>query len=292
MSKPNVWGKKPAKKTADKPAKKAPRKASQQAARQADKPPCNLAGLSVLVTRPEEQANPLCELIQSAHGRPIRFPTLEILGPVDKKAVRAQLAELSKIDLLIFVSANAVRYAFPQMPDNIPLDLQVAAVGAATAKTLDEYGLEPTLVPEQMDSEGLLAMPQLQDMAGKKILIVRGNGGRELLRETLEQRGASVDYIEAYRRQVPQRNPGNLIANWEQMVEVVSVSSAQILDNLFGMLGPQGADLLRTTPLVVVSTRIAEHAAELGCEIIHVSDSALDADVLATLCEVNTAYFG
>ena len=256
------------------------------------KPPCNLGGLSVLVTRPEEQAAALCEAIQAAHGRPLRFPALEILGPPDKKAVRAQLADLGKVDLLIFVSANAVRYAFPQMPDNIPLNLQVAAVGSATAKVLDEYGLEPTLLPQDsMDSEGLLALPQLQDVAGRRILIVRGNGGRETLRETLEQRGATVEYVEVYRRRIPQRNPANLIANWAQMVEVVTVSSAQILDNLFTLLGTEGEPLLQGTPLLVVSTRIAEHAAERGCEVIYVADSALDADVLATLCEISRELF-
>lgn len=251
------------------------------------KAPCDLGGLSVLVTRPEQQAAELCELIQAAHGRPIRFPTLEILGPPDKKAVRAQLADLGSVDLLIFVSANAVRYAFPQMPDNIPLNLQVAAVGSATARTLDEYGLEPTLVPQgSMDSEGLLAMPQLQQLAGKRILIVRGDSGRELLRDSLQQRGATVEYVEVYRRRVPQRNPANLIRNWAQMAEAVTVSSAQVLDNLFDMLGEEGAELLRATPLVVPSTRVAEHAAERGCEVIYVADSALDRDTLNTLCEI------
>jgi len=256
------------------------------------RPPCNLGGLSVLVTRPAAQAAALAEAISAAHGRPISFPALEILGPGDKQMARAQLADLARFDLLIFISANAVRYAFPLLPDNIPLDLQIAAVGKATAQALREVGLDPTLVPQDsMDSEGLLALPPLREARGRQILIVRGNGGRELLKETLEQRGAQVDYVEVYRRRLPQRNPANLIANWGQMVEAVTATSGQILDNLFTLLGAQGASLLQATPLVVVSERIAEQAAARGCRIIYLANSARDNDIVRSLCEVYDAHY-
>lgn len=252
----------------------------------------DLAGLSVLVTRPAEQAAALSESIQTARGRPVSFPAMEILGPKDKKAAKAQLADLHKVDLLVFISTNAVNYAFPLMPDDIPLDLQIAAVGRATASALDETGLEPTLVPNtSMDSEGLLALPELQDMQGKKVLIVRGNSGRETLRDVLIERGAQIEYVEVYRRQLPERNPANLIANWEGLVDVVTITSGQILNNLFSLLGESGADLLRTTPLVVVSERVAEQAAELGCEFIYIADSAMDAAIIKSLDEINRELF-
>ena len=97
-------------------------------------PPCNLGGLSVLVTRPAHQAEQLCEMIEQAHGRPVRFPAMEILGPADKHATRRQLDTARHADLLIFVSANAVQYAFPLLPDQLPFDIDVAAVGNATAR--------------------------------------------------------------------------------------------------------------------------------------------------------------
>ena len=270
MAKSNPWNKKPKSTT----------------------PSCHLGGLSVLVTRPAEQAATLAEAISEAHGRPITFPTLEILGPKDKHAARAQLADLAGIDLVIFISANAVRYAFPLMPDNIPLDLQVAAVGKATAQALQDVGLQPTLVPQDsMDSEGLLAMPQLEDVQGRHILIVRGNGGRELLKDTLEQRGARVTYVEVYRRRLPARNPANLLHNWEQMVEAVTATSGQILENLFTLLGEAGEPLLQATPLVVVSQRIAEQAAARGCRIIYLANSAGDADIVRSLCEIYEAHY-
>lgn len=250
-------------------------------------PPCNLHGLNVLVTRPAEQAADFSEMISAAHGRPVGFPALEILGPADKQQVRQQLKNLDRVDLLIFVSANAVRYAFPLLPDQIPLDLRIAAVGKATARALEEVGLDPTLVPESSyDSEGLLALPALQDVKGWRVLIVRGNGGREHLRETLEARGASVEYLEVYRRRLPRRNPANLIANWDRLVDVVTVTSVQALENLFTLLGEAGAVHLRQTPLVVASQRIAARAAEMGCEQVLVSPSAMDRDMLATLCDL------
>lgn len=250
-------------------------------------PPCHLGGLSVLITRPEQQANALAEAIQQAHGRPIRFPAMEILGPADKPAAKLALSELNQIDLLIFISANAVHYAFPLMPDNIPLHLAVAAIGQATAAALHEIGLEPTLLPDrQFDSEGLLALPEMHQVGGKRISIVRGNGGRETLKQTLQARGATVGYIEVYRRQIPQRNPANLLANWADMVDVVTISSGEILQNLCTMLGAEGVALLQTTPLLVGSERIAKQAADLGCQRIYVAQSALDKDVLLALCEM------
>lgn len=254
-----------------------------------DRPPCDLAGLSVLVTRPAHQADFLCDLIEAARGRPVRFPTLEILGPADKHAARRALAEAIDADLLIFVSANAVQYAYPLLPTQLPFDLDVAAVGNATARALAKAGLEPTLRPERMDSEGLLALPQLQAVEGKRVFVLRGNGGRELMSDTLRERGAEIRPVEVYRRQLPQRRAAavNLVRNWPALVQVVVATSNAVLENLFTLLGDDGVKLLRMTPLVVISQRMAKHAVELGCGIIYVADSALDSDVLAALCRVN-----
>ncbi|MCB1773804.1 MAG: uroporphyrinogen-III synthase [Gammaproteobacteria bacterium] len=252
--------------------------------------PCHLGGLSVLVTRPAHQADGLCELIASAHGRPVRFPTLEIRGPADKQAARTVLAGIRDGDLLVFVSANAVQYAFPLLPDRLPLDLAIAAVGTATAKALDDHGLDPTIVPARMDSEGLMQMPALQDaqLGGRRVFLLCGNDGRELLQETLAARGADLHRVEVYRRQLPDRRAavGNLVNGWDRLVDVVTATSNAILDNLFTLLGDDGADRVRNTPLVVVSARMAAHAAELGCSRVLVADSARDADMLAALCRL------
>jgi len=253
--------------------------------------PCNLSGLSVLVTRPEHQSEGLCDRIQAAHGRPVRFPTIEILGPADKLAARTALDGASRADILIFVSANAVQYAFPLLPEHLPLEIGVAAVGAATARSLADKGLDPTLVPQRMDSEGLLALPALQDIDGKSIYILRGNGGRELLSRTLRERGAEIHQVEVYRRVLPQRQAAaaNLVRGWEKLVDVVIATSNAIIDNLFTLLGGDGAAQLRSTPIIVISQRMAEYTIGLGCENVHVANSAQDADLLAALCEVEAS---
>ena len=254
-------------------------------------PPCNLSGLSVLVTRPQQQSEDLCSLIEAAHGRPVRFPTIEIHGPADKRAARDALAGARHADLLIFVSTNAVQYAFPLLPEQLPLDVQIAAVGSVTARALSELGLDPTLVPQRMDSEGLLDLPALHAVSGKTIYILRGNEGRELLYKTLDERGARVHQVEVYRRSLPQRQAAttNLVRNWAQLVDAVTATSNTIIDNLFTMLGDEGAELLRATPLVVISQRMAEHASELGCEQVHLAPSVRSADLLQALCELESS---
>jgi len=252
--------------------------------------PCHLGGLSVLVTRPEHQAEGLCDLVAAAHGRPVRFPALEIRGPADKHAARAALAGIGNGDLLVFVSTNAVQYTFPLLPDRLPLDLAIAAVGTATARALEEHGLDPTVVPSRMDSEGLLQMPALQgaQVAGRRVFLLCGNDGRELLQETLTERGADLHRVEVYRRQLPERlaAASNLVNGWDMLVDVATATSNAILDNLFSMLGDGGAALLRNTPLIVISARMAEHARDLGCSRVWVADSARDSDMLAALCRL------
>lgn len=248
---------------------------------------CDLGGIGVLVTRPEHKANALSEMIEQAHGRPIRFPAMEIAGPQDEVAVGEILRKAESADLLIFVSANAVEYALPLLPDALPIELDIAAVGSATAKALTDVGLEPTLVPkERFDSEGLLALPQLREMSDKQVIIVRGNGGRALLGDTLIDRGAKVSYAETYRRLCPQRDSRMLIKGWDRMVDVVLVTSNEILDNLFRILGDAGCERLTDTPLLVVSERVGQHALERGCRQVAIADNATDAALMDALCEM------
>jgi uroporphyrinogen-III synthase len=250
------------------------------------KPPCHLQGLGVLVTRPAAQAERLGEAIEAAHGRPILFPCVEIAGPADPAAVQAQLQRAGDCQLLLFVSANAVDYAFALLPDTLPASQQIAAIGDATAARLAHYGLDATLVPQRFDSEGLLALPELADMSGQRVLILRGNGGRELLADTLRARGATVDYAEVYQRLLPQRSATNLVAGWERWIDAVTVTSAEILDNLITLLGEAGTTKLQQTPLVVVSERLAEHARQCGCRKLYLAANAGDDAVLRALCEL------
>jgi uroporphyrinogen-III synthase len=231
-----------------------------------------LHGRAVLVTRPIQQSEKLAGLIREAGGEPVLFPALAIAPPADPAYAKAVLAGLSTVDLVIFVSANAVERAFALLDAPWPVGLPVAAVGEGTAAVLRRrlvetgVGTGPVIVSAGgADSEALLAMPELQDLRGKRVVICRGEGGRELLAEGLVLRGALASYAECYRRIRPETDPAAIVARWEQGgLHAVTVMSSDTLDNLWAMLGEGGRRLLHTTPLFMPHVNIAERAAQLG----------------------------
>ena len=248
---------------------------------------CGLKGLGILVTRPERQADPLCELISAKGGRPIRFPALSIAGPKDPVAVKNQLDRIDEFDVALFISPNAVVYALDLLPGaTFPRRLKIGAVGQGSARALREHGVTVDILPaERFDSEALLALPELVEVADRRILIFRGNGGRQLLGDTLKRRGAKVEYAEVYQRQCPNLGADLILERWKSDVQLVTVTSSEILDNLTALLGDAGIKLLRSTPLVVVSERMRIRAQELGCQEIIVAPRASDHDLITTICK-------
>lgn len=226
----------------------------------------SLSGWRVLVTRPETQAEGLLGMLRQAGAEAIPFPTIEI-QPLPAKAAET-LDSLADYDLVIFVSRNAVSNAatllFPGKP--WPPDLRVAAVGRATAQALEKAGRAADLLPESdYSSEGLLALPPLERVSGTRVLIVRGEGGRELLAETLEARGAIVDYAEVYRRVQPRIDPEPLRQRLTSgTVDMVVSTSKEGLENLFAMMGTPFDALLRKIPLVVISEALMRGARSIG----------------------------
>jgi uroporphyrinogen-III synthase len=246
-----------------------------------------LNGLGVLVTRPEHQAGPLCQWIEQHGGVAIRWPALAIHEPRDWVPALALFDRLAEYDLAIFTSVNAVDWAMPRIRERggFPPRLEVAAIGQATARALARHGIAPGLQPDhEFTSEALLALPRLQRVAGQAIVIVRGEGGRELLAETLSTRGARVDHAEVYRRERPALDPAALLERWSRGdIGAVVVTSAEGLLNLFDMLGIAGQDYLRQTPMVAVSARTARIAANLGCHPLLLAREASDAAIAAAL---------
>jgi uroporphyrinogen-III synthase len=245
-----------------------------------------LSGLGVLVTRPAHQAEKLCRLIAEAGGHPIAFPTLEILPAEDLDAARALLAE--SWDLMIFTSRNAVEFALALGFDGgWSQAVRLAAVGKATGQVLAQSGRAPDLVPpERYDSESLVAMPELAEMDGKRVLIVRGEGGRALLGETLGERGAQVRFAEVYRRVRPDSDPRPLLADWPGQVGLAMATSDEILQSLVEIVGPDGREPLLATPLVVIAERTAATARGIGFATVRVAERAEDAAILRALCEL------
>lgn len=228
----------------------------------------NLRGRHIVVTRPEAQAHAFCAMLEAAGASVTRFPVIEIQGPRDPAAFQSMIERLERFDIAVFVSANAVRGTLPKALERgpWPARLRVAAIGAGTARVLAEHGVPADIVPAtRFDSEALLEEPDLQNMQGRKVVLFRGDGGREHLAGTFRSRGAEVVYAEAYRRRLPKTDPLPLLALLGSgTVDAVTVTSGESLRNLMTMLGPPGRTALAQTTLVAGGGRVADVARELG----------------------------
>lgn len=244
-----------------------------------------LSGKTILITRPVEQSEKLSQLIRAAGGVPVVFPAIEIKPPADPTRLNELLRRLDQFDLAIFVSPTAVARAWEYIAaaQGWPKKLKAAAVGHGSAHALNECGLQDIIVPpEQSDSESLLGLPALQQVSNQRIVIFRGEGGRELLAQALAQRGASVEYAECYRRAKPDVEITPLLKQHaQQKFAAIVITSRESLANLREMLGTAW-DLFRPVPVFVPHQRIAEAAREQGMEIVHVTSGG-DTGMLQTM---------
>jgi uroporphyrinogen-III synthase len=252
-----------------------------------------LAGRGVLVTRPREQASGLAALIEAAGGRALLYPTIEIEDPADPGPALSLIDRLEEFDIAIFISPSAVRKALALARARRgerpwPPGLRVAAPGRGTREELERHGFSRVIAPPwHADSEALLALPELAQVAGKRILVFRGEGGRELLGAALAARGARIEHAVCYRRVRPEAPREALLAAWERgELDAVTVSSSEGLANLDELLGERGRRALRDTPLFAPHPRVAEAARRLGVREVTVAGPG-DAEMLACL----VAYF-
>ena len=252
----------------------------------------------VVITRPRAQAEPLAEAVAALGRTPVVLPLLDI-GPADDpgrlKAVLAQLAEQSaEYALVAFVSPNAVDAAFAHIerwPEGVPL----AVVGEGSRMALARYGVTSANATifspaeqDPSDSEHLIKTLDLASLAGRRVLIVRGDSGRELLAEHLRAAGARVETVAAYRRSVPSLTPelarrlDALLARPNDWI-ITSSEALRGLAGLVGQLDPvAGPNRLRGQHLIVPHARIAETARTLGFTRITLTGSG-DARLLAAL---------
>ena len=278
-----------------------------------------LTGLKIVVTRPRDQAVQLAQRIEHAGGIPLLFPLLDIAPVQDTRVLHEQITRLPRFDLAIFISPNAVRYGMAAIravgpppdarssggfgagsgePAGLPLagsnvslapTLKIATVGQGSARALRESGITNVIVPaERFDSEGLLAMPELQDVTGWHVMIFRGDGGRELLGNTLRARGAAVEYAACYQRSKPEQDIGALVS---AAPDVITVSSSEALGYLWQMLDGGAQAVLRDTPLFVPHERIAELARQQGWHQVMLTGSG-DDGLLAALAAWNKGTAG
>ncbi|MCL2345262.1 MAG: uroporphyrinogen-III synthase [Desulfobulbus sp.] len=247
---------------------------------------------TIVVTRPAAQAGPLAKAIAAAGGAPLLFPLLDIAPAADPQPLAAAAEQLASYRWAVFVSPNAVEYALPALlaRGSWPSDLQPATVGPGTARALAAHGIGGCLAPsERFDSESLLALPELAagQVAGQRVAIFRGDGGRELLADTLRERGATVDCIACYRRSPPIGDSQPLLAAWRAgRLDALTISSSEGLRYLLDLLDDEGRHWLKATPLFVPHARIAATARQLGLDKIILSGGA-DSGIMAALLAYN-----
>jgi uroporphyrinogen-III synthase len=243
-----------------------------------------LAGLGILITRPARQAGGFAQKVAALGGVPVLFPAIAILPPLDPAPLARAHAALPEYDLAIFVSANAVEYGAPD-PGRWPAPIVVFAPGPGTAEALAAVGIGGARVPATtFDSEGLLALPELSEVRGRRVLILRGDGGREHLGEMLRARGAAVDYVACYRRAKPEGGVAGLAEAFrEGRIHAVTITSSEGLDNLWALADDATRTRWRACPTFVPHPRIAAHARDLGLAVIETAGG--DAGLLAGLLE-------
>lgn len=222
-----------------------------------------LAEFGVLVTRPVGQAEELAQAIADAGGRAILFPVIDIVGKEVGEVANA-FAALQRPDIIVFVSRNAATHGLAAIETG---NARIAVVGPATGAAVEENGTHVHIIPEQgSDSEQLLVHPDLQDVDGKTITIVRGENGREKLAEVLRSRGATVNYLPVYQRRLHSPLATELEAlekSWQAgEIDCVTVMSVETLHNLLQLLPPACRELLVETPLVAPGTRVIQTAEE------------------------------
>ena len=238
-----------------------------------------LSGLKILVTRPVDQAAHLAQAIEQAGGVPLFLPLLQILPLEDERVLHEQVARLADFDLAIFISPNAVQYGMAAIRGTLgcmPAKIRVATIGMSSAKALREQGVADVLVPSlRYDSEGLL--DKLQLVEGLRVMILRGDGGRELLGDTLKARGAQVEYATCYRRSKPDLDADGL---HNIHPDALTVTSSEALLHLWQIGKMQFSDI----PLFVPHVRIEELARKQGWTRVYLTGPG-DQGLLAGLLE-------
>ncbi|MDH1263996.1 uroporphyrinogen-III synthase [Pseudomonas sp. GD03944] len=247
-------------------------------------------GWRLLLTRPTEECAALAATLAEQGIFSASLPLLAIEALDESAEHTDTILGLARYSAVIVVSKPAARLSVELVDRYWPqplADQPWFSVGAATAEILDDYGLRVYCPAEGDDSEALLALPRLQealaDALFPRVLILRGEGGREFLAERLRGQGVQVDYLALYRRRLPDYPPGTLAATVQaERLNGLVVSSGQGLEHLRTLAADDWPRLARL-PLFVPSPRVAEQARAAGAEIVVDCRGANAAALLAAL---------
>ncbi|GLS82241.1 uroporphyrinogen-III synthase [Paraferrimonas haliotis] len=236
---------------------------------------------SLLLTRPKGRNHSLQQQLASMGVRTSVAPMLEIqANPDSRQYTPAQLANWA--DKIIFISTNAVEFAKDLLQIIGRTQVQCLAVGLATQAKLSEYGILAETAPEHLQqTEGLLDLSSLQDVAEQRIVIVRGNGGRETLAQELQQRGAEVRYWQVYQRGVPECDINSLCQHWrQQQIDTIVITSGEALQNLRSQVQNNDWQWLAQLHFIVPSERVMDMAQGMGIQSVVNAQGANDKAVI------------
>ncbi|MCW8331115.1 uroporphyrinogen-III synthase [Photobacterium sp. SDRW27] len=249
--------------------------------------------MTILITRPAPECHQLARQLNAAGISAIAQPLLDIQPGEQLSTLISQLNHLQPDDFLIAVSVHAVNLAHNYVTTqgvSWPKNVHYMAVGHKTAAALAECtGCEVLSPPTRCDSEGLLALPPLANLQGRRVLILRGNGGRELIYQTLQQRGADVSYCETYRRSWIALDGAQLCQTWQsQQVSSLVITSGEQLAHLSSLIPDDTKAWFLQCHLFVPSQRIADQARMLGFTTISTVESAANHHLFTTLSKIGT----
>ncbi len=233
----------------------------------------SINGLRVLNTRPTEQGLSLHQAICDAGGVSIDLPALAI-EPTTNNWLK-NLPNLESIHQVIFISTNAVNYFYSTLEQQglaWPATIQTTAIGKASAAALEKWRIRRDHVPSIADSEHLLQLNILQHVKNQTILLVKGEGGKMDISNTLLTRGAHLISLAVYRRTLPNTKQKRVHSLWhDDQVDIILFTSQQAMHNIFTLFGDAARYWLCGKPCLVISERLAEAAFTLGMRTILVS---------------------
>jgi uroporphyrinogen-III synthase len=239
---------------------------------------------------------PLCRLLEAEGANVLRLPALEIRPLKDRHSQAGQIGALDNFDVIIFTSANAVRFGVSFLDQK--RDLTLAAIGPATARALNQAGYRVAINPTAaFDTEALLSQPKLAHVSGHRILLIKGSDGRELLQQELTRRGATVAAVSVYERVSAQPSPAMLAQVQERFaageMHAVTATSLETGDALLKLAPPALRAEFERVHWLVPSARVASGLRErgLGAPLLQ-ADSADDQDLVAALIRWRSSVSG
>ena len=239
----------------------------------------------VVVTRSVEDVDRLAERLTSDGHLPIKLPLLAI-EPLQSSVDIDNLPSTSAV--IIYTSVNAVRHGFEAISQAITNDGFVTiAVGAKTRDALGKKGVRAES-PAREDSEGILAFLESLDQSTTHVVLVKGQGGRDLIETRLDRLGIHLTIIECYRRVWPDVSEANFLSAVSiESPSIIHVASGETLTRLTDLCWAHGVDVLDAHTLVVPSQRVADQARELGWQSRIVADGAGDEALLKAVADLS-----